>query len=114
MSPRIALVIALLVFGASADGALAASRVSGLLPDAEYGLVLLAASGRAQAVQPKADGRFSVRVSSAKGATLHLVRDGRYAGPVVLRGKKPRVALAGARRGDPFPGTAGARVPRIT
>src|SRR2546429_1282498 len=98
MSTRITLVIALLVFSAGADSALAASRISGRLSDTSYGLVLLARSGRAQLIKPKADGRFSVRVSSAKGASLHLVRHGRYAGPVVLRGKKPRVALAGARR----------------
>ena len=98
MSTRIALVIALLAFSAGADSALAASRISGRLSDTSYELMLLARSGRAQPIQPKADGRFSVRVSSAKGASLHLIRDGRYAGPVVLRGKKPRVALAGARR----------------
>ena len=98
MSPRIAVVIALLVFSAGADSALAASRISGRLSDTSYELMLLARSGRAQPIQPRADGRFSVRVSSAKGASLHLIRDGRYAGPVVLRGKKPRVALAGARR----------------
>jgi len=92
------IVIALLVFNAGADGALAASRVSGRLSDPSYDLVLLARSGRAQPINPKADGRFSVRVSSAKGASLHLVRHGRYAGPVVLRGGKPRLALAAARR----------------
>jgi hypothetical protein len=98
MSSRIALLIALLACSMCADSALAASRVSGRLSNASYDLVLLARSGRAQSIQPKANGRFSVRVSSAKGASLHLVRRGRYAGPVVLRGKKPRVALAGARR----------------
>jgi hypothetical protein len=98
MSSRIALVIALFVFSAGADSALAASRISGRLSSTSYDLVLLARSGHAQPIQPKADGRFSVRVSSAKGSSLHLVRNGRYAGPVVLRRKQPRVALAGARR----------------
>src|SRR5256885_9686475 len=110
MSTRITLVIALLVFSAGADSALAASRISGRLSDTSYDLVLLARSGRAQLIKPKADGRFSVRVSSAKGASLHLVRHGRYAGPVVLRGKKPRVALAGARRVSPGTARVRARV----
>jgi hypothetical protein len=98
MSSRIVLVISVVVFSVGADSALAASRISGRLSDTSYDLVLLARSGRAQPMQPKADGHFSVRVSSAQGASLHLARGGRYAGPVVLRGKKPRVALAGARR----------------
>ena len=99
MCSRIALLlIALVACSAGADSALAASRVSGRLSDASYDLVLLARSGRAQSIQPRSNGRFSVRVSAAKGASLHLVRRGRYAGPVVLRGKRPRLALAGARR----------------
>ena len=97
MRNRVVVVVAMLVFTVTADSALAASRVSGRLSDPSYDLVLLARNGRAHPIHAKADGRFSLRVSSAKGATLHLVRRGRYAGPVVLRGSKPRGALAAAR-----------------
>lgn len=96
MTPRIALITALLVLIVGTDSTLAASRVSGRLSNASYDLVLLGRNGRAQTVHADRSGRFSVRIASIKGATMHLLRRGRYAGPVVLRGSQPRVALAAA------------------
>jgi hypothetical protein len=95
---RIVLVITLLVLAVTAGSASAASVVSGGLSDRHYHLVLLQAGGKATPVKVRSGGRFTVRVPSSKGATLHLLRDGRYAGPVVLRGAKPRLAFPAAKK----------------
>lgn len=74
------------------------AKLSGRLADASYDLILLARDGAAKPVAVGSDGRFSARVRTPAGASLHLLRDGRYAGPVVLRKRRPRVVFAAARR----------------
>lgn len=74
------------------------TKLTGRLTDATFELVALARNGSAKPVAVAADGRFAARLRAPKGTTLHLLHDGRYAGPVVLRKRKPRVAFGAGRK----------------
>lgn len=95
--------VALLV--GSAPAAAAPERISGKLSKPGYAVIALAASGKAASMRVR--GRSFRLRPPARRVTLHLrARDGRYAGPIVIRrAKKGKVAIVGVR--------AGARLGRI-
>ncbi len=88
-----ALVVAIL--GATAEAATV--NIGGTIKRAGgYTVHLVARDGTTQVATVKGNGRFTlkgIRKAQLKGASLQLVdANGRYAGPIVLAGKKSRVA----------------------
>ncbi|MGH3432983.1 MAG: hypothetical protein ACRDQB_09130 [Thermocrispum sp.] len=93
------------LLAASAAASAAPKRISGNLCKSGYTVVALAANGKARSVRVRRH-RFSLR-APAKSVTLHLrSRNGRYAGPIVVRReRRGRRVVVGVR--------AGARLGRV-
>jgi hypothetical protein len=89
--------LALIVAGAPA--AAAPKRISGKLSSRGYTVIALAANGKASSVRVRGRG-FRLR-PPARRVTLHLrARNGRYAGPIVVRReRRGRRAILGVRAG---------------
>jgi hypothetical protein len=99
------LAASLVVLAGSAPASAAPKRITGKLSKRGYTVIALAANGKARSVRVRRR-RFRLR-PPARRITLHLrARNGRYAGPIVVkRRKKGRVAILGVR--------AGARLGRV-
>lgn len=93
----VAVVLGSLALPTVADAAAKKFTVTGRLTgsDPTFAVLLVANDGSSVRVDPDASGRFTVKVPSkiaksfvvqrtGKGATLHILKSGEYAGPVVL------------------------------